>query len=591
MYSAKCHKGSRLAVGLILGVGSFLITFKIFSLTLILAAPPHARAQAATCSSLDFIAVAPQGPGKNVDCDPYYDRHACQIKQGFSHFAHATNADGKKALRLRRASPGSKAISRYLAPLERSPAVREINELRIVARDLVRQETKTDVDVCEPNYIYIGGEKVFNVGPAFASSTRFLIDGRETTNFILAEDAKAPYHIPLSMISKDSLIENHYYDIVVAHELAHGLLQDLYGVEHFEHLEANVVTRDGHFASGTTDPRLAWIEGFAEGFEAYLGEKYLKPHQTRTPHLEKVVRQALDRMALFEEYGWSRYVWTIPSTIFETGRLIVKMDDFVSDFLKAERQDAIRENHYVLKGAFNNLAHKYEIPFGSLAMADMDALIQYEIESTDAVYSKEGVVAHLVYQILKHGLARQMFETIVWGKPNDVWEFINYFRSDLSAADFAKIEPAYKAIFTAAGRLATRGLIKNPTARPAFEAKITAIPAIEDLAPPHDMFIEFANRAFLHKKLNGRLDRINLSTASAYRIERALYRLKLPPQTRASVAESFMRARERWPNESTVDALVTRWSASDQRIEVARAAQEFLTFRRCFENRCLSSPH
>lgn len=551
-----------------------------------LLAPTFALAE--NCASLKFIAVAPQGPGKKEHCDPYYDRHACQIKKGYSHFAQTTTADGKKALRLKRANPSAKDISRYIAPLERSKAIAEVNELRIIARAVAQKSANRSLDLCEPNYIYIGRAAVFNVGPAFASSTRFVIDGRETTNFILAEDATAPYHIPLSMISKDSLIANHYYDIVVAHELAHGLLQDLYGVEGFERLENNVITREGHYASGTTDPRLAWVEGFAEGFEAYLGEKYLQPHQMRTPHLEKIVGMALDRMTTFEQFGWSRYVWTIPNTIFQTGKLIVGMDDFVSDFLKAERQDAIRENHYVLKGAFNNLAHKYEVPFGSFAMVDLDAMINYEVESTDAVYSKEGVVAHLVYQILKQGLARQMFEAIAWGKPNDVWEFINYFRSDLSPEQFARIEPTYKAIFTERGRQATRSLIKNPLTREAFEKKIAAIPSLGDLDPPYDMFIEFANRAFVRKKLSGRMDRVNLSTASAHRVEQALKRLKLDKQTQASVAESFLRARDRWPTESTIDALALRWTASDQRIEVAKAAEEFLAFRRCFENRCLS---
>src|SRR5581483_10920360 len=125
-----------------------------------------------------------------------------------------------------------------------------------------------------PNLIYVGSKQVFGMGPAFVSRHRFAFRKKLYTNLIVAEDASLPY-VPLSALSKKTLIKNNYYDVAVAHELAHGLMQDLYGLMDFEKLEISSVSRDGHFASAVTDPSLAWIEGFAEGFEAYLGEKFL----------------------------------------------------------------------------------------------------------------------------------------------------------------------------------------------------------------------------------------------------------------------------------------------------------------------------
>lgn len=553
---------------------------------LYLGSPAPVRADGPLCERLEFVPIAPQGPGPRVSCDPYFDRHACQIKNGLAHFANVSAPSGKKALALKLARPSLADLKAYVAPLEDSPAIQELNRDRILARQLAGH-----ADVCEPNYIYLGSEPIFGVGPAFASSLRFTIQGRETTNVILAEDAKAPYHLPIAMLTKKSLLENGYYDIVVAHELAHGLMQDLYGLDAFERLESLVVSRDGHFASGTTDPRLAWIEGFAEAFEAYLGEKHGGPRVDQTPTLDGLIDVAKSRMDTFEAHGWGGYVFTVPDTVLRTGKLLFNLDDFVSDFLKAERQRAVRENHYVLKGAFNNLVHKYDIMMGSTAEDDIEAIADWEIEATDAVYSKEGVVAYFVYEILKNGLARELFETIAWAHPNDVWEFAEEFRQSITSEQYAVIEPVYKAIFTRAGRAATRALVKNGDTREnraRFERLIAKIPALGDLAPPKDMFIEFWNGAFMHRKLNGRLDRINLATASASRVDAALRQTTLTNEQRREAVSSFLRIRDRWETSSTIDALVMHWQAADQRIEVARASQAFLTMRRCFESNCMA---
>lgn len=65
-----------------------------------------------------------------------------------------------------------------------------------------------------------------------------------------------------------SRIENDTLDLSFCHENAHGMMYDLYGST-FSKIERP--SRNGHKTGITTDRGLAWIEGFAEAFEALYG--------------------------------------------------------------------------------------------------------------------------------------------------------------------------------------------------------------------------------------------------------------------------------------------------------------------------------
>ena len=556
------------------------LKFVIFVITLFAGADVRAD-----CTRLEFVPIMPDGPGLKNQCHDNLDRHHCLLQEGFSHFKSAKTSDGKNAYSIKRANPGRTAMKKYIHSLEFSPAIKEVNSLRILARQFARHD-----QACEPNYIYIGSKPVFGVGPAYVSSTRFVVDGRTTTNLIVAEDAAAPYHIPIKVLSKDSLLKNHYYDIVIAHELAHGIMQDLYGVDRFTKLEAQVISRDGHFASAITDPTLAWIEGFAEGFEAYLGEKYMTEAQQKTPVLDHIAATAQDRLAVFERSGWSGYLFTVPGTILETFKTLGHLDDFVSDFLKAERQQTIRENHYVLKGAFNNLAHRYNIISWRLPAYDLEALSDSEIESTEAVYSKEGVVAHFIYQALKHGFSREVFKTIVLGRPNDFREFASLFSVILSKDQLEVMAPVYKTIFTRKGRRVIRGMILNPESHASFEKHLNSLPVPHALAHPKNWFIEFANTSMLQQKLNGHMDRINVATASAARLEDALKTLKYSDADRTRVLNSLLELRDAHLEKNvSLDQMLSTWKKTNSNLHVHETAKQLTAFRRCFEYGCLSS--
>ena len=554
----------------------------------------------AGCADLQFIAVAPVGSSKVKPCNSKIDKSSCQIAEGFSHFDKVQLADGKSAHRIGLAYPSWESNLNYISRLANSPIIREVNALRIRARTMAGRTLK---EVCEPNYIYIGGDVIFGVGPAYVSSERFILDDTVTTNLIMAEDAKAPFHIPLAMLTKDNLIAHSYYEIVVAHELAHGIMQDLYGVDEFSKLEKRVVSRDGHFASGITDPTLAWIEGFAEGFEAYLGESNLNEAQLVTPTLDKMMQDVQNRIGDFNSLGWQGYLLTIPGTIARTAKTMWNAADFVSDFLKAERQRPIRNNEYVLQGNFNNLSHQYGLPL-AFNQAEADLLVDYTPESADAVYSKEGVVAHFVYTLLKAGLAERAFETILWGKPRDFWEFASELRATLSDAEFARVADSYKTTFTTAGRAAVQSRLKlliDPDNRhatgmnvgnveKAYTEKLAKIAVPERLPPPGDFWVEFWNGSVLHQKIYGRLDRINLSTAGPGRIDDFLKTLSLVDGARSSLLANVINTRAELIFTGKIHSVEEFANAlRGAHIPHAEAAATQLELmRRCFLSRCLS---
>jgi len=490
----------------------------------------RAAANTQSCTRLALIPVKPKVPDRTSStvCNSQISSSDCQIKKGFQKFKELpqittdSQVETPKRLGLEVSPLSNEVYEAYVEPLKKSPVIQKMDELRIFARTLADHPRP-----CEPTLVYLNSKPIFNVGPAFVEGHYFDLNGSLYTGFLTLEDAKAPLHIPIKMLSKDSLIESNYYDLVAAHEMAHGLMQDLYGVEKFKAVVKNSLTRDGHMASATTDPEIAWVEGFAEGFETYLGAlNRALPHFLETPRLSRFFDNVKTSALFYESYGKLIIPLAVPSAIFQTATNFVKLDDFVSDFLKSERQVGITNNYFIFKGLANNLVYQYGVVASAINEREAVDVMSYEVETDESITSKEGAVGYLVYQFLKNGLEKELFSTIHQHKPGNVAEFVNHFLEDYkeTPAAFVMI-PVIKEIFTQKGREAQALFVsynrENPSqTQTALAAKHALLDNIETplIQPPRDFWLEFKSRQFLKKTLGGVLDRINLVTVSKSRL-------------------------------------------------------------------------
>lgn len=480
----------------------------------------------AKCTNLDFLTVRPKGttPQKNK-CNPSIDKNKCLMEQIVAKFGRLQLPGGEQAWTLEPDEVPSERLA-LLQRLKASVPVTRMNEFKILARSI----SKT-TDVCEPNLIYLGMKPVIGVGPVFVDGLNLAVqDGGQTTiykNFMLLEDAVTPdllNYIPLlpeQMLSLNSLEKTGYLKLALAHEMAHSLMQDLYGLSDFGKVMSHHHSRAGHFASATTDPALAWVEGFAEGFEAYLGE--VISVRKETPYLDK----------FFERVGPNRpkpkdkweNLYTILSDTYHNLSMLGEIDGFMSDFLLDERQNGIPSNQFVLSGQFVNLSHKYEF----IPVNPEQQLIQdYITDSTEAIYSKEGAVAHLIYFILKKGLARPMFEVIAKNRPMNVRDFVLLLQRKWSDQDYEIIRPAVNAIFTRKGRSIVSNYHFDKWSSPhkkvpdLYQRWEDALRIIDDPklpTPPRNLWVEFLNPAFMHVLMSGQLDRINLAVATPIQLD------------------------------------------------------------------------
>src|SRR4051812_41805236 len=90
---------------------------------------------AGECRTLDFVPVRPLGHSATKGCDAEADKQACQVNKGYGHFAKAT-VDGHEAYRITRDQPLVVDQVHYIDSLESSPTIVEMNELRIMAREM-----------------------------------------------------------------------------------------------------------------------------------------------------------------------------------------------------------------------------------------------------------------------------------------------------------------------------------------------------------------------------------------------------------------------------------------------------------------------
>jgi len=117
-----------------------------------------------------------------------------------------------------------------------------------------------------PFLVYVGSDMGLG-GPAVASNFRIMAtsdDGRQIRSDSLM--VMAPLKIGSSIMQPIDFYNQKYLAPLVAHELFHGLMGDLYGTKMIE-MKARSYSRKGHAADRITDEFLAFIEGTAEAME------------------------------------------------------------------------------------------------------------------------------------------------------------------------------------------------------------------------------------------------------------------------------------------------------------------------------------
>ena len=478
-----------------------------------------------SCDSLDFQLVKPLPPqsAKDIICDKLRDKISCRVLEGYTKFrGFQVDSNETQQVGVQRDTISAERRRKYLDPLDRSPIIKKINEYKIEARGLAGKP------ICQPQLLYLGEDKLFDLGPAFFSTFEFDLLGEIYTDFVVLENSHLFFKKSSSL---ETMIDSNYYEIVVAHEIAHGILQDLLGLEEQQKLEAGSLSRNGHSVSYVTDSSLALIEGFAEGFEAYLGEIFLKPSDLMTPHLDGIYESLDLPIELHQKYpllGLPLAGFNMAyGLVYFTPRTFMAMDKILPDMLKASRQVPIRHNYYSLSGEMNNLGYEYNLPLADLNEIELDDMFAYAPEENYRLGSKEGVIAHLVYKMLKLGFHSELFGAIHNEKPTDLIELTYAIRNHTTTSQWSALKPSLYAILSPQGRELRSKVVsyKTRTGHSGFanimaleeqlaeEARVWSLPAQAEYRE-YDLWIAFKSSATMRNMQLGHLHRINLGTAT-----------------------------------------------------------------------------
>lgn len=387
-------------------------------------------------------------------CNEDLDPARCSLAEGMSQFEKVFGPGGKDAYSVVRSQTHDKWANLTLELLRKSPSIQRMGGYLGLARQAVGKKR-----ICEPVLVMIPEEPVFGFGFGFSMADYYSLDGGDGGYYPGILHMESAHFLGKDVFTPMTFIKKGYLEPVIIHELAHKLFQDLYGVYATGDLiTKNSHSREGHMASLVTDPTLAWAEGFAEGFEAYFSEGIIaavgsdQETASQTPHLDhyghKLYRKGLD---LYLISGKDAYRKALPSLLKELSVMILKdLDEVMLDFIKLERQITIRDGLYVMKGQNIDLAYRYGL---EALLSDVEDEL---LESGEALISKEGVSAFIIYSFLKTGQQELLFEVIQNSKPKNLADFVGALRKRPSLSLPTELENAFKAVFTQAGREATR---------------------------------------------------------------------------------------------------------------------------------------
>ena len=256
-----------------------------------------------------------------------------------------------------------------------SEMIQRVFDLRRTARDL---EAGTDTPDT-PFLVYVGSDMGLG-GPAVASNFRILATGDDDRQ--IRSDSLmvlAPLKIGNSIMRPIDFYKQKYLAPLIAHELFHGLMGDLYGQSMIE-MKARSYSRNGHAADRITDEFLAFIEGTAEAMELVALED----------HSNEVSTKLIDFPELSDD-----------------------LRNFIRGF---KRKRLVLAKH------------------NKLGFTEDGVVLDGNLDSAENMLKTEGVIASLTYRLLfKSGLNNpfdKLFTTMARHKPLHFMDFIKKFISD-----------------------------------------------------------------------------------------------------------------------------------------------------------------
>lgn len=571
--------------------------------TLILILASQNAYPASNCQKLQIIPVEPLGTTEdNRLCRSGIDKLACAHHHTFKQFGRI-KIQNTEALSVQDAQRDLDLVDTAMRRFHSSPAIQEILNLTITAREISQHPW-----TCEPILVRIAQKSLSGAGPAFFNGQHFLYRQRIYRNFLDIGSSVMGSSL-LESLEPEKVLQSGYFEIVIAHELAHALMQDLYGVSELESMLSKSVSRDGHDVSTVTDPQLAWVEGFAEGFEAYLGEKTLKPKDLAPITLDFLFKNLISNIQTRQSDNGDSF-WGIIKTIFQSRNEITWVKDnlsnIITDFLKSGRQQELRRNYFVRYGEHIHFIKRY--PDFPMSYDDIDGIVSNEVETDNAIQSKEGAIGFIIYTFLREGLVNELFRTIAVTKPHDISQFLAGFRKLYPNLMNPKLEFAIKSTLSQVGReLLVKWL--PPQAGSAFELdfviqKLNDLPPVTSMKPPVALWVEFETTKRLQKLLMGSLDRINLLTARRGRLGHYINeifkkdKIELDDVTRDWLIESLIEARTAVSPDSVLKTYAVGLSriiksTAKENTQLAqtlrKVQQSIFKDSTCFTTRCLSN--
>ncbi len=231
-------------------------------------------------------------------------------------------------------------------------------------------------DQVDTPYVVLCGDTFGKIGPAVSSLRIYVSKDDLRTNSLLI---LAPLGLSRGEISFDDFVSENYLAPLIAHEMFHGIMGDIYGERMLE-MKSRSLSNKGHRADLVTDEYLAFIEGIAEAME--LATLELFPSE--------INHQLVNRK------DWSA----------EKRRLFTQ--------IKYRRLVAAQHNHLGLV----NDGHQKD----------------GQVDSADDLFRTEGVIATLIYNLLFKSDLENPFDKVlkvmVAHKPMTFFEFINAFTGE-----------------------------------------------------------------------------------------------------------------------------------------------------------------
>jgi hypothetical protein len=263
----------------------------------------------------------------------------------------------------------------------KSKIINETMTLRKKARKISVKNGGHPDSPTTPVFVYVDTQNLFGgTGPALIPMKIFIAkegttdknlsknSGQTVNSLIVLSDIISQGKVILSL---KKLISENYLEVVIAHENAHGMMADLCGKSYNNAQILKSLSTNGHDTNIISDTFLAFSEGWAEGFEAYMGEKFANElNPTEKKGIKKVVKKVIEAS--------------------DSDKATAKTNfPDIAHQLKKMRQTPIRTNKYV----FNNYKKR-----------------NGEVKNGLQILASEGAIASQFFLTLLHSGISNSFE-------------------------------------------------------------------------------------------------------------------------------------------------------------------------------------